>query len=69
MNDRSRSWTSRCSATWVCTPEAARAAVLDIARACRRFRGDLGILWHNDEVLRTARQQRWYADLVEAVTA
>jgi hypothetical protein len=50
-------------------PDAARSAVLDVARACRRFRGDLGILWHNDEVLRTVRQQRWYADLVAAVTA
>ena len=52
------------------SPDAAHAAVLDIARACRRFSGDLGILWHNDEVLRTRRQQRWYADLVAAaVTA
>jgi hypothetical protein len=51
------------------SPDEAYAAVLDIARACRRFRGDLGILWHNDEVLRTARQKRWYAALVEAVTA
>ena len=38
-------------------PDAAHAAVLDVARRCRRFRGTLGILWHNDEVLRTARQQ------------
>ena len=49
-------------------PDAAFAAVVDIARACRRFRGDLGILWHNDEILRTARQKRWYAELIEAVT-
>jgi uncharacterized protein DUF7033 len=49
-------------------PDAAFAAVVDIARACRRFRGDLGILWHNDEILRTASQQRWYAELIEAVT-
>jgi hypothetical protein len=49
-------------------PEAAFAAVVEVARACRRFRGDLGILWHNDEVLRTARQKRWYAELIEAVT-
>jgi hypothetical protein len=47
-------------------PPSARDAVLEVARACRRFRGDLGILWHNDEVLRTRRQQRWYADLVAA---
>ena len=50
-------------------PDAAHAAVLEIARACRRFRGTLGILWHNDEVLRTMRQRRWYAALVEDVTA
>jgi hypothetical protein len=50
------------------TPDAARGAVLDVARACRRFGGALGLLWHNDEVLRTGRQQRWYADLVAAVT-
>jgi hypothetical protein len=49
-------------------PEAGFAAVVEIARACRRFHGDLGILWHNDEVLRTARQKRWYAELIEAVT-
>ena len=49
-------------------PDAAFAAVVDIARACRRFRGDLGILWHNDEILRTARQKRWYAELIAAVT-
>jgi hypothetical protein len=51
------------------TADAARDAALDVARACRRFHGDLGILWHNDEVLRTARQRRWYADLVAAVSA
>ena len=49
-------------------PDAAHAVVLEVARACRRFRGDLGLLWHNDEVLRTRRQQRWYAELVAAVT-
>lgn len=51
------------------TPDAAHRSVVDVARECRRFSGDLGILWHNDEVLRTARQQRWYAALIEAVTA
>ena len=51
------------------TPDAAHASVVDIARTCRRFSGDLGILWHNDEVLRTARQHRWYEALIEAVTA
>jgi hypothetical protein len=51
------------------TPDAALDAVLAVARECRRFQGTLGILWHNDEVLRTAREKRWYADLVAAVTA
>lgn len=48
-------------------PDAARDTTLEIARACRRFGGTLGLLWHNDSVLRTAREQRWYASLVEAV--
>ena len=38
-------------------PDAARAAVLDIAAQCHRFRGALGLLWHNDELLRTARER------------
>jgi hypothetical protein len=44
-------------------------AVLAVAGECRRFRGTLGILWHNDEVLRTGREKRWYSDLMAAVTA
>ena len=51
------------------TPEQAAAAVLAIARQCRRFGGTLGVLWHNDEVLRTARQRRWYASLVESLVS
>ncbi|GAA1255321.1 polysaccharide deacetylase family protein [Pseudonocardia aurantiaca] len=51
------------------TPDAAMDAVLAVARECRRFQGTLGVLWHNDEVLRTGREKRWYADLVAAVTA
>jgi hypothetical protein len=51
------------------TPDAARAAVLDIAAQCRRYRGCLGILWHNNTLLRTEREQRWYEELVAAVTA
>jgi hypothetical protein len=51
------------------TPDAAHGAVLEIARACRRFSGTLGMLWHNDEVLRTASQQRWYMSLVASVTS
>jgi hypothetical protein len=38
-----------------------------VAGECRRFGGTLGILWHNDEVLRSARDKRWYASLVEAL--
>jgi hypothetical protein len=50
-------------------PQAARMATLDLARQCLRFSGTLGILWHNDEVLRTTRQQRWYAETVAALAA
>jgi hypothetical protein len=50
-------------------PAAARDAVLAVADECRRFSGTLGILWHNDEVLRTEREKRWYASLVAAVAA
>jgi hypothetical protein len=50
-------------------PDAARDAVLAVADECRRFSGTLGVLWHNDEVLRTEREKRWYASLVAAVAA
>ena len=50
------------------SPDAAHAAVMDIAGQCRRFRGSLGILWHNNELLRTAREQRWYESLLRAVS-
>jgi hypothetical protein len=50
-------------------PDAARDAVLDIAAQCRRYRGCLGILWHNNTLLRTEREQRWYEALVAAVSA
>jgi hypothetical protein len=50
-------------------PDAAMDAVLAVADECRRFSGTLGILWHNDEVLRTEREKRWYASLVAAVAA
>ena len=49
------------------TPDAARAAVLDMAAQCRRHRGSLGILWHNNTLLRTDREKRWYAALIAAV--
>jgi hypothetical protein len=51
------------------TPDDAARAALRIARECRRYGGTLGILWHNDEVLRTARQKRWYESLIAAVAA
>jgi hypothetical protein len=49
------------------SPDAARAEVLRIAAQCRRYGGALGILWHNNTLLRSAREKRWYASLVEAV--
>ena len=53
--------------TLALTPEAARAAVLDIAAQCRRYRGSLGILWHNNTLLRTDGEKRWYSELIAAV--
>ena len=47
--------------------DAARDATLAIAAQCRRHRGRLGILWHNNTLLRSAREQQWYASLIEAV--
>ena len=47
--------------------EQARAKVSDIARECRRYQGCLGILWHNNEVLRTAREHRFYASMVDGL--
>jgi hypothetical protein len=51
------------------TPGAARATVMDIAAECRRYGGCLGILWHNNTLLRTHREKRWYEELVAAVTS
>ena len=51
------------------TLDAARAAVMEIAAECRRYGGCLGILWHNNTLLRTDREKRWYEELVAAVTA
>jgi hypothetical protein len=51
------------------TPEAARDAVMDIASQCRRYRGCLGVLWHNNTLLRSVREQRWYETLIAAVTS
>jgi hypothetical protein len=49
-------------------PDAARAAVMRIAAECRRYRGCLGILWHNNTLLRSEREKRRYEELVTAVT-
>lgn len=47
--------------------DGAHRAAVDIARECRRFGGTFGLLWHNDSVLRSAAEKRWYRELVEAV--
>jgi len=47
---------------------AARDAVGTIAAGCRRYGGSLGVLWHNDSLLRTAREKRWYTELLDVVT-
>jgi hypothetical protein len=49
------------------TPDAARTAVLDVAAACRRHRGCLGLLWHNNTLLRSDREKRFYDALVADV--
>lgn len=49
------------------TPAEAAETTLDVAAQCRRFRGTLGVLCHNDS-LRTASRKRWYESLVRAVT-
>jgi hypothetical protein len=53
--------------TMALTPDAARAAVLATAAECRRYRGRLGILWHNNTLLRSGREQRWYEALVAEI--
>jgi hypothetical protein len=47
-------------------PEAAFKQVLDIARQCRRFRGSLGLLWHNG-TLPTPQRKAWYESMVASV--
>jgi uncharacterized protein DUF7033 len=49
--------------------DCAHATVMDIASQCRRYGGELGILWHNNTLLRSGREQRWYAALVQAACA
>ena len=50
-------------------PDDAARAALRIAGECRRYGGTLGILWHNDEVLRTSREKLWYESLIATVAA
>ncbi|TWF79019.1 hypothetical protein FHX44_114945 [Pseudonocardia hierapolitana] len=50
-------------------PDDAARATLRIAQQCRRYGGTIGILWHNDEVLRTAREKHWYEELIATVAA
>jgi hypothetical protein len=47
--------------------DAARETVVQVAAQCRRHGGRLGILWHNNTLLRSAREQRWYAELIAAI--
>jgi hypothetical protein len=49
-------------------PDAASAQVLALARQCRRYGGALTLLWHNSSV-QTARDQRWYAALIDALAS
>jgi peptidoglycan/xylan/chitin deacetylase (PgdA/CDA1 family) len=53
--------------TMALTPDAALEAVSAIAAECRRYRGCLGVLWHNNTLLRSAREQRWYETLVASI--
>jgi peptidoglycan/xylan/chitin deacetylase (PgdA/CDA1 family) len=53
--------------TMALTPEAALEALSAIAAECRRYRGCLGVLWHNNTLLRSAREQRWYETLVASI--
>lgn len=48
-------------------PDDAAATVAEIRAECRRYRGTLGVLWHNDSVLRTAREKAWYAALMASL--
>ena len=45
-------------------PDAAHAAVAEIAGQCRRHAGELCLLWHNNVVM-SAAQKRGYERMVE----
>jgi hypothetical protein len=49
-------------------PDAACAAVIEMAAECRRYGGCLVVLWHNNTLLRSRREQHWYEELVAAVS-
>jgi hypothetical protein len=48
------------------SPDEAFESVIAVARECRRYGGTLSLLWHNSS-LPTARQRRWYEELIGAV--
>jgi hypothetical protein len=50
------------------SPDAALERVLALVEQCRRHGGTFSLLWHNS-VLQTARQKRWYEELVAAIAA
>ena len=50
------------------SPEAALERVLPLVGQCRRHGGTFSVLWHNS-VLPTARDKRWYEQLVGAIAA
>jgi hypothetical protein len=49
------------------SPDAAHAAIVALARECRRYGGILSLLWHNSALM-TGRRKRWYEQLVGAVS-
>jgi len=50
------------------SPAAALEQVLPMVEQCRRHGGTFSVLWHNS-VLQTAREKRWYEELVAAAAA
>jgi Family of unknown function (DUF7033) len=50
------------------SPDAASERVVLLAAQCRRYGGTFSLLWHNS-ALQTARQKRWYEQLVAAIAA
>jgi hypothetical protein len=49
-------------------PDAAARVVVDVERQCRRYAGTLTLLWHNSS-LATARERRWYEELIHALAS